>query len=237
IISLSPALTELVYEFAEHSRLVGRSSFCDFPASVTNVTAFRTGSGFDAQEIAALTPDLLLLSAPISDKDRETLRREGVATVVLPAPRSLEELGALYELVGVILYGSFTGREEGAAAFELLRKGISDAHSADLGEFVYVTENLALATGDTLESSLLTVFGNNLAQGGIRYVFDVQLLLENQPETVLVNGNITIEQLKAHSVYSQLRAVQQGRVIVINNERFERPSARLLEVVAQVRNS
>jgi iron complex transport system substrate-binding protein len=189
--------------------------------------------------IVALAPDLLLLSAPISEKDRVELQREGIPAVVIPAPRDLAEFREVYSLLGVILYGAFVGEEAGETVFSPIQQVCNNPDVFDLGRFVYITENMALATGDTLESSILSRFGQNLAEEGRGYVLNEQQtenLLANQPDVVLLNSDISLSSVRGHEVFGQFNAVTSGRVIALNNRYFERPTARITDLVHDMKS-
>jgi iron complex transport system substrate-binding protein len=238
IVSLSPALSEILFEFGEGERLIGRSEYCDYPRALRTsqeVEIIRGGIGLDVEAIALLSPDLLLLSSPISEKDKVVLEREGVVTVVIPAPKNLEEFKNVYRLVGVIVYGGFIGADEGEVVFSDITRACNNPDVIDLGDFVYITENMSIATGDTLESSVLSCFGNNLAKDAAGYVFDPSELLENQPNTVLLSNIYSIDDLTEHAIFSQLNAVKELRVITLNNLYFERPSLRIVTLISELK--
>jgi ABC-type Fe3+-hydroxamate transport system substrate-binding protein len=52
-----------------------------------------------------------------------------------------------------------------------------------------------------------------------------------QPDVVLVNSKIGDLRLKEDEFFSQLDAVTQGRIIMLNNLHFERPSARMITLI------
>jgi iron complex transport system substrate-binding protein len=234
IVCLSPALTEVLFEFGEIERLIGRSVYCDYPLSAKDAEAVGAGIEFDAEKIIQLRPDLLLLTSPITQKDIVSLEREGIPTVVIPAPNNLEEFRSVYRLVGLILYGVFTGAEEGETVFSNITLACNNPDVVDLGNFVYITENMSLATGDTLESSVLSCFGNNIAKDGNGYVFDKNKLLENQPDVILLNGIYSENDLLSDEVFSQLNAVKEHKIITLNNAYFERPSSRIITLISDM---
>jgi iron complex transport system substrate-binding protein len=236
IISLSSALTEILFEFGHGDRLVGRSPHCNYPPGIGTITTVETGSRFDVEQIIRIAPDLLLLSTPITDKDHAALEREGVAVVVIPTPRNIAEFRSVYNIMGLILHGAFVGTEAGESAFSPITQVLNNPGVVDLGNFIYVTENMALATGDTLEHAVLSRFGNNLAADGLRYVFDKEELLTLQPNLILLNSNLTLDCLQADEFFRQLDAVAAERVIVLNNAYFERATARIIDLITHMKN-
>jgi ABC-type Fe3+-hydroxamate transport system substrate-binding protein len=234
IICLSPALCEILYEFGEGARLTGRNSYCDYPNGVKSVPAVGEGVGFDIEKIIVFSPDLLLSAAPVAAKDKMTLEREGIAVITIPAPKNLIEFKNIYRLMGVILHGAFTGEEEGERVFSEISRVCDNSDVIDFKNFVYITENLVPATGDTLESSVFSCFGNNLAKNGSGYVYDKENLLNTQPNVIFLNGEYDLDDLLADGIYSQLDAVLNGRVIIVDNVYFERPTARIVKLIAAV---
>jgi iron complex transport system substrate-binding protein len=232
IVCLSPALTEILFEFEVGDRLIGRSSYCDYPLTSRDVEIVEAGVDFDVDSIIRLSPNLLLVSSSISEKDRIALEREGIATVAVPAPKSVEQFKNIYRIIGIILYGSFIGADEGEAVYSPITLALNNPEVVDLGDFVYITENMSIATGDTLEGSVLSCFGNNLAKEGSGYVFDKEELLKNQPDTIILSGIYSPKDLKEDEVFSQLKAFKKGRIIILNNAYFERPTARIITLIS-----
>src|SRR5438477_6105656 len=103
IVSTSPSITETLFALGLGDRVVGVSDFCRFPAEVAKLPKVGTFLKPDAERIAALRPDLVVVHAVSSDLDRrlatlkvpfivvdrgrtksvfETIRRIGAATGV-----------------------------------------------------------------------------------------------------------------------------------------------------------
>jgi len=61
VVSLSPATTELVFALGAGNRLVGRTTWCDWPAEAGQVTDVGNGIGINVEAVAAQRPDLVLL--------------------------------------------------------------------------------------------------------------------------------------------------------------------------------
>ena len=61
IVSLTPSATEMIAVLGFEDRLVGRSHWCDVPASVQNLPDLGGLADFQAERIADLKPDLVVL--------------------------------------------------------------------------------------------------------------------------------------------------------------------------------
>ena len=227
VVCLSPALTEIIYEMGYGDKIVGRSSYCDYPSDVKKAADLGSSANPDIDAIVDMMPDLVITSTQIASKDTFAMEQSGIRTVLIPAPTTLEGFSSIYTSIGLIFEGMFTGTEKGEDTYSPVSKALGNTDAVNIGSFVYVTENLTAAGGDTFESAVLSCFGSNIAKSGTGYGFDIAELAEKQPDTILLSDKYTVEELLEDEYYSQLDAVIENRVIYIDNVYFERPSARI----------
>lgn len=227
VVCLSPALTEIIYEMGYGDKIVGRSSYCDYPSDVNKAADLGSTANPNIDAIIDLLPDLVITSTPIASKDTFTMEQAGIKTVLIPAPTTLEGFSSIYTSLGLIFEGMFTGTEKGEDTYSSVSKALGNTDAVNIGDFVYITENLTVAGGDTFESAVLSCFGSNIAKNEAGYGFDPANLIENQPDIILLNDKYTVDALMEDEYYSQLDAVTENRVIYINNVYFERPAARI----------
>ena len=231
VVSLSPSLTEIIFEMGYGDKMVGRGSYCDYPENISLLADVGRPSKPDIDLIISLSPDVLFTATAIPTKDLYKLEENGIKTVYIPYPENMEQFENIYSAVGIIFEGKFDGEACGKKAFDAIAASVSGS-GIDLGQFIYITEGLAVATGDTFESSVLSNFGKNIGETSIDYGYPKEYLVEFQPDVILLNDNYTIDDLLADEIYSQLTAVADGKVYTISNVYFERPSARLVEIIS-----
>jgi iron complex transport system substrate-binding protein len=234
VVSLSPSLTEIIHELGYGSRLIGRSSYCDFPPVALEVTDIGSGANPDIDKIISLSPNLVIATTPLSSMDMFRMEQSGIRTLTIPASASLNDLRDTYRALGLVFEGLFIGAEAGDNAFSAISRACDNTGVVNIGRFVYITGDMKAATGDTLESSVFSCFGVNAAASGINYEFDFELLLENQPDIILLNDIYEAADLLASEFLSELDAVQAGRIIFIDNTAFERPSSRLVSLIEEM---
>lgn len=227
VVCLSPALTEIIYEMGYGNKIIGRSSYCDYPSDVMQAADLGSSANPNIDAIIDLLPDLVITSTAIASKDTFAMEQAGIKTVLIPAPTTLEGFSSIYTSLGLIFEGMFTGTEKGEDAYSVVSKTLGNTEAVNIGKFVYVTENLTVAGGDTFESAILSCFGSNIAKNETGYGFDKAGLIEDQPDIILLSDKYTIDDLLNDEYYSQLDAVIENRVIFISNVYFERPSVRI----------
>lgn len=230
VVSLSPSLTEIIFEMGYGEKVVGRGSYCDYPEDVLELADTGRPSKPDIDGIIALSPDVLFTATAIPTKDLYRLEENGIKTVYIPYPENITQFENIYNAMGLIFEGKFDGEASGEKAYDSISRNL-ESNGEPLGNFVYITEGLTIATGDTFESSVLSCFGKNIAENGTDYGYPKEYLVEFQPDIILLNNNYTIDDLLSDEVYSQLTAVAEGKVYTINNVYFERPSNRIVELI------
>lgn len=237
VVCLSPAITEIICEMGYRASIIGRSSYCDYPPAISSVKDVGSTANPDIKAVIELKPDLVISSTSIASKDIFEMEQNGIKTVIIPSPTTLEGFLSIYNSIGLIFEGMFTGTETGEQFFSETSKLLGNKDNFSVGKFVYVTENYTVAGGNTFESSILSCFGTNMAKEAENYSFDTKALLDNQPDILLVNSKYTKGMLEENEVFSQLDALQNDKIIFIDNVYFERPSARIKEMVENMIDS
>jgi len=234
VVSLSPSLTEIIHELGYGARIIGRSNYCDFPFTIQQMPALGSSANPDIDKIISLSPYMVLTTSPLSAMDMFRMEQEGIKTLIIPASESLTQLRYAYRALGLVFEGAFTGLESGDNAFSEISQTCDNKSVVNIGSFVYITGDFKAATGDTLESSVFSCFGENIAKGGRNYEFDFELLSQNQPDVILLNNIYTLNDLLTSEYINELNAVWLDRIIFIDNTVFEKPSSRLVLMIEKM---
>lgn len=111
VVSLSPALTELVCFLGRENTLVGRSEVCNYPATVKKLpVAGRFAQPF-VEKVIALKPDLLVTNDFVNPGVKNTFQRVGIKTLQLPC-RNMKEYRQCVEVLGRELKASEAASRE-----------------------------------------------------------------------------------------------------------------------------
>lgn len=234
VVSLTPAYTEIICEMGYGDRLAAVSKYCDYPETVTDLKRIDGGADPDTDAIIALNPDLVVTATQIVSKDRIALEAKGIKVLTIAAPETLDGFSKIYELFGFAFEGLFNGKEKGEAAFSAVKDAIDKTQEYEKVKFVYITAALSPAGGDTFESDVLSLFGENCAKDGSGYDYPAKSLLENQPDIIFLSSRFKQSRLENSEIYSQLDAVKNGNIVIIDNKYLERPTARITELLTQI---
>src|SRR3989442_10351649 len=100
IVSLSPTVTELLFALGAGDRVVGRTTWCDYPPAARAVPSVGDGLNPNIEAVSARHPDLVVLyRSTLDETAARQLERLGVAAVVLRQDR-LEDVAPRARLLG-----------------------------------------------------------------------------------------------------------------------------------------
>ncbi|HET9298870.1 MAG TPA: helical backbone metal receptor, partial [Candidatus Polarisedimenticolaceae bacterium] len=177
IVSLTPAITETLFALGLGDRVVGVTRFCDYPPEARTKPQVGGYADPDVEAVVALSPDLVLISPNVGNRDGAlALRRAGIRVEVVAGER-LEETYAALERIGTLCGEP----ERGRALAARVRGQVEAATAAVRGRtptralFCLQTDPVIAAGRDTLPSDLLE------RAGGINVVEaprDPQLAME-----------------------------------------------------------
>lgn len=99
IVSLSPTNTEIVYVLGLEDRLVGVTTYCDYPEAAKDKPKIGGYNTVDIEKVIDIQPDLILAANIHKQEVVPQLEALGF-TVLTVAPKSLDEVREAIELVG-----------------------------------------------------------------------------------------------------------------------------------------
>ena len=240
VVSLSPALTELMQEMGLSGVLEGVSDYCD-----ADLLRCGTPQKVDFEAVEESGADLVVTTAGLAEDDTTRLLQMNVDLLVLPRAGSLEELQTLYVDLGRAVMGDVTGREMAENLWDnfeqrieaLAERGQEYADSAEEVPTVIFLRMLdyTMATGDTLEHHILKKMGfKNLAEGYGDWTFPKDNAAQLTPTLIISDRAITIPVLEKNEVYKGTQAVIKDQVVTVDMEAFERQTPRMLDELERV---
>ena len=245
IVALSPADCEILCALGCEEALVGRGTYCDYPASILEVPVVESGAEANLEQIIALAPQVVLLADMAHSAEFvQALENVGIRVVVSNA----DTIEGVYTAIGNI--GTLMGK---TAEAEVLIAGMQQsfdeirAKSAQSGKTVYF-EISPLQWG--LWTGGAGTFMQELAQiCGMENIFaDVEGWAEVSEEQVLSRnpdyivtttmyfgeGPTPAEEILGRESWQDVTAVKNGAVFNANSDEVTRPGPRLKDAAEEL---
>lgn len=241
IVTLSPHLAELVYLAGAGGRLVGVVEYSDFPPPVRQLPRIGDAFRVDYEAVASLQPDLVL--AWTSGNPPETvqrLRNLGFRVVTLE-PVLLDDIAEHVERIGE-LAGTSPAAMAAAAEFRARLARLRDGHRAAVPVRVFVqlaTRPYFTVTNRHFLGQGLRLCGGENVFGelpGLTAIVGVESILEARPAAIIASdmGVTARSALAGWEAWPEMPAVRSGAVYVLDADLLSRPSARILDGIAQL---
>lgn len=236
-VSLAPSITEMVFAAGAGDRLVGVTTYCDFPAAAKNIQRVGDTQSPNIEAIIAVRPELILVStASQLESFASALEGQSAAVFVLDI-RGLGDVADRLRRLGQI-FGSGERAELAAIEFEnriaaverhskperpvrvLLQ--ISEADLFTIGRDSFITELIDRAGGRSVTADI---------PGGYPKL-SKETALALDPEVIILSDSP--DNLKPNDALKNSAAVRSGRVYRVNADILSRPGPRLADAFEQL---
>jgi iron complex transport system substrate-binding protein len=241
IVSLAPNLTEIIYAVGAGDRLVGNTTYCDYPAQAKQVAKVGDTLHPSIERIIALRPQLILVSTA---SQLETFTRqldEQQIAVYVTDPHDLE--GVLRSIASV---GDLLGqRAEGErVATELRTRAAKVAEAVRTSPRMSVfyqlsAEPLYTAGRDSYITDLIERAGGRSVTAEVPGAwprYSEEAALASRPEAIVMatGGSMGEANRDVAAALKKSPAAQEGRIIQINGDYLSRPGPRLVDGLEQM---
>src|SRR5437016_11947890 len=187
VVSLLPSFTELLFAIGAGDRLVGRTTWCDYPPEAVRVPSVGDGIPPNVEAVAARHPDLVVLyrSGP-NITAAEQLERLGIKTVLLDLNR-LEDLGPAARRLGV-LTGRVASADSLVGAMDSLASQPPAPGSQSLVFIVWDNPAIVIGAGSYLDRLAALAGGRNVFHdiGSPSAQVAIETIAARDPEFVAV---------------------------------------------------
>lgn len=235
IISLSPAITEILFAIGVADRIVGVTDYCDYPAEAKQKPKI---GGFETPNLELIVdsePNVIFTAAGIQEDFIKQFEQLGIKVVVLDA-QNIDQVMNNIRLAGQVT-GSTTKSTEIVEDIQrrlaIVKENIAGAKTKPT-VFVEIWDDPLMTAGPgSFINDLINLAGGiNIAENtNEEFVeYNREMLLAKDPEIYIINSHDhTPEDIKNRPGYAGLRAVRENRVYSIEDDLLTLPGPRLIE--------
>lgn len=247
IVSLSPSMTESLFALGAGDRIIARESNSTYPEEAQEIEDIGAiWEGLPVEKIVSLEPDLVVAAEIISPDQVNQLRDVGltvfwqenpedfqglyenleeIARLVDQGPEEDELVSSLKERVSAVEKKLEEVDEEPLVFYELDATDPSNPYTVGAGSFISYIINKA--GGQNLGDAL---------EGGYPQISSEEIIAQD-PDYILLGDaqyGVTAQAVAERPGWDQLTAVQEGRVVEINDDLVSLPGPRLVEGLEEV---
>jgi ABC-type Fe3+-hydroxamate transport system substrate-binding protein len=229
IASLIPATTELLFAIGAGGAVVGRTTWCDYPARALKVQSLGDGISPNLEAILATRPDLVLLYNSTRNADAATRLRAARIPALRLNTDGLADVGRVARLLG-----RATGHERGADSVATAFDTALAAASLRPGPvapkvllLVWEQPPMTIGRGSFLSELVERAGGRNLfddvaASAG---TVSIEAVASRDPDLILTASEGPVA-FVSRPEWQVVRAVRERRLIQVTGSEFNRPGPR-----------
>lgn len=243
IVSLSPANTEILFAVGAGDKVVGVTSFCDYPAETKDVNKIGTFEGPNLELIQKANPDVVLAGGYIQEDLITSLEQLNIPVISTEAT----DFNSIFDSIALI--GKLSGNEQKA---EEVVKGMKDKiaeiqdkvkdQTPKSAFYVVWTDPLTTAGSGTFINDVIKTAGGINTAEKVEYwaKYSAEQLVKDNPEYLLsafhsTNEGITADFFKQSPVFKNLDSVKNGKVHLMSDDNvISRPGPRIVQAIEEV---
>jgi iron complex transport system substrate-binding protein len=243
IISIAPSVTEILFALDLGDRIVGVSSYCNYPPEAKRKERVGGYINPSMEKIIALHPDLVIQTA---DGDLKTFV-DRLASLGIPVyitnPRSVTEV-----MDSILRIGEVTFASKGAQNLvNAMRGKMEEIQRRAQGQprprvlhAMSVDPLISSGKGTFVHDLILLAGGKNVAEDarGKHPQLSMEEVMARDPEVILLSAMLSSDSLQDQKKWWQrwreISAVRSGRIYAVEADLILRPSPRIVKGLEEV---
>jgi iron complex transport system substrate-binding protein len=240
IVSLAPSVTETIFALGLGDRLVGVTTYCDYPAEARKLPKIGDFMNPSLEDVIAKKPDLVIGVRGATDiaKARE-MERLGLKVVLVPVSNLSEILTATRSIAALL--GNEKAGEQLAgkirAQIEDVKKRVASAPRRKALLVVGVHPVIAVGGKNFIDELIALAGGENIAGNAAQPWLNLpdEVVIAKAPQ-VIIEAGMGSERAKSKrwGDLKSVPAVREGRVYSYPSDKILRPGPRFGEALADL---
>ncbi|MBR6332277.1 MAG: ABC transporter substrate-binding protein [Dehalococcoidales bacterium] len=238
IVALTAADCEILYAIGCGDAVVGRGTYCDYPAEVLDVPAVQSGYDTNIEQIIALKPQLVVMSTMAQTEEQAAqMEAAGIQVVISDA----QDIDGVYTAIN--MFGTLMGKEKEAKKLvNSMKDTFKKVGKGGEGKTIYFEVSplqwgLWSAGQGTFMDEVATMMGlTNIFHDvkGWGEVSEEQVIQKNPDYIVTITmyygeGPRPEEEIMSRQGWGNVTAVKNKAILNLPNNELSRPGPRLAD--------
>ena len=236
-VSLAPNLTEIVFAVGAGDRLVGVTTFCNYPEEAQKIQKIGDTQMPNIENIIALKPQVVLVStASQMENFSRTLDAQAI-NVFVTNPNSLDDIYKTIRQIGEI----FGKDEKAQQVVDELKKRVANVETKtnsakETKVFLQISKEPLFTVGrDSFMTDLINRAGgvSVTASSAAAYPnLSKETAFALNPEAIILSDSE--DNREPNSAFKNSPAMRDGKVFKINADLISRPAPRIVDALEQM---
>ncbi|HBN04262.1 MAG TPA: ABC transporter substrate-binding protein [Bacteroidales bacterium] len=242
VVSVSPAVTEILFALDCGDRLIGRTDFCNYPPEAKNIKSIGGINNTNLEEVIKLKPDLVITSSIFTKKMFQTIEDAGIPIISFRETNTIEGLYETIEMLGEVMDKETKAKsiidsfKEDLKNVKIKRDSVQKIRKTTTLPKVYYVVGFGQmgdfsAGKNTFINEIITLAqGDNIAKESLNWSFSKEEIFANQPDYIFIRKEDSAQFVKTHP-YTHLKAVKGNKVFGIESNLMDILSPRTIKAI------
>ncbi len=236
IISLSPAITEMIFLLHSEDKLVGISNFCNYPPKTDKIKKVGGLIDLNIEHLMSLNPDLILIGSIVGKEQIEKIEKLGIPVIALKEENRIEGIFRSLTAIGNIVNRPALAEEQIQILQEKLNKIEQTNKNSSAEKSVFYVVGYGEAGDFTAPKSshiheIITLAGGrNIGESLTGWSISRELIFEQNPDLIFIRKEDFANFSKTYP-YNQLSAVKAGHLYAIESGWIDIVSPRNIDAI------
>lgn len=241
VVSISPGITEILFDLGVGNKIIGRTIFCNFPKEALQIEAIGGISDANLERIIALRPQIVITSSMVRKDLVENIEKAGISIICLPERSNIEGVFGTIRILGKI----FDKENTADSLINNMKNQLNEIKSTyndnSYKPSIYYVVGYG-ATGDftagrdTYINEIIELSGGrNIANNISNWSYSKEELFAQQPDYIIVRQE-DLNHFINTAPYKDLKAVKQKKVLGINSSLIDCQTCRSIEAIRIISN-
>lgn len=239
IISLSPAITEIIFLLQSEKKLVGITDFCHYPPETKSIKKIGGLLNLNIETLVALQPDLILIGSIVGKEEIEKIEKLHIPVIAIKEESKIEGVINSIQTLGKILNKDslaiaiaytleqkltnikFQNREKKRKTKVYYVVGFGEGGDYSAPKDSHIDEIITLAGGVNIGKKL------------VNWNMSREYLFQENPDLIFIRQEEYASFIKTFP-YSQLLAVKTNHVYPIESGWIDIVSPRNIDAIAMI---
>lgn len=243
IVSLSPSNTEILFAVGAGDKVVGITSFCNYPAETAKIGKIGDFNGPNLELIKKADPDVVLAGGTIQEDLIKTLNDNGIKVLSTEAA----DFASIYKSIELI--GAVTGNDDKAKivvsnienTLKEVGEKTKDKPKKKVFYVVWTDPLMTAGNGTFIDEIIKAAGGENVAskvEGWANY--SAEQLTKDNPEMLIsafhsTDKGMAFKDFSNSQIFGKLSAVKNGKIYIMSNDDImSRPGPRIAEAIKEM---
>ncbi len=236
-VSLAPNLTEIAFAVEAGDKLIGRTSYDDYPAAAQKIPTVGDTLNPNIENIIALKPQVVLVStASQIETFTKQLEAQNIA-IFVTNPNGLDDIyKSIYQI------GKIFGKDAKAGeVVDILKRRVADveartATADDVKIFVQISKEPLFTVGkESFINDVINRAGAVSVTANVPTAYpklSKETALALNPDAVILSDSP--DNREPNEVFANSPAVKNNKIFRVNAELISRPSPRIVDALEQI---